>query len=326
MRLRHVLGALPLLLTLWTGSAIGQTKTWEFSGVDRIDVDGVSGDILVQPADGDALVVELDADVEPEDNFRPSVEQRGSRVSIDEKWHGRNSHGHVEWTLYVPAQEAPPELTIDTASGGLTGRDVALRIELDTASGDIELSNVDLGEDSDFDTASGDYRIEDMTISGDCRFDTASGDLKLTNLVLEKGCKFSTASGDVEARGCRGYFDLSTASGDVDVRDCQIEGWGELSTASGDVSVSLDHLPAEGLEASSASGNVHLDVADYGDDFKLVLVKRKDRGRISCPFEYTSERTFFDNDHEYEEKIVDRGSGAPEIELRTASGRVTVRN
>jgi len=325
MRLRHVLGALPLLLAFWTGPATGQTKTWEFSAVARIDIDGVSGDVVVRPAEGNTLVVELHADVEPEDNFRPTVEQRGDRVSIDEKWRGHNSHGHVEWTLYLPAQETPPELTMDTASGDLACRDVALRVELDTASGDIELTNVELDENSDFDTASGDYDLQGMTISADCRFDTASGDLTLNNLVLEKGCKFSTASGDVDARRCRGYFALSTASGDVDVRDCEIEGWGDLSTASGDVSVSLDHLPADGLEASSASGNVSLDVADYGDDFKLVLVKRKDRGRITCPFEYTSEKTFFD-DHEYEEKTVERGSGAPEIELRTASGRVTVRN
>lgn len=325
MRSWHVLGVMVALLALWTGPVTGQTETWEFSGVERIDMDGVSGDVVVRPAEGNTLVVELDADVEPEDNFQPRVEERGGRVSIDEKWRGRNTSGHVEWTLYLPAQDTPPELTIDTASGGLDCRDVALRIELDTASGDIELLDVELGEDSDFDTASGDYRLENMTISADCRFDTASGDLFLDNLALEDGCKFSTASGDIEARGCRGHFVLSTASGDVDVRDCEIEGWGELSTASGDVSVNLDRLPAEGLEASSASGNVTLDVADYGDDFKLVLVKRKDRGRITCPFDYTSERTFLDH-HEYEEKIVERGSGTPEIELRTASGRVTVRD
>jgi hypothetical protein len=55
------------------------------------------------------------------------------------------------------------------------------------------------------------------------------------------------------------------------------------------------------------------------------MIKREDRGRIICPFDITSESTFKDH-HYYEEKVVERGSGGPEIALKTASGEVVVRN
>jgi len=69
---------------------------------------------------------------------------------------------------------------------------------------------------------------------------------------------------------------------------------------------------------------VTLGVKDFGDDFTLILIKRKDKGRISCPFDFTEEDEFWDH-HEYERKVVKRGSGGPTIELRTASGKVTVK-
>jgi hypothetical protein len=67
-------------------------------------------------------------------------------------------------------------------------------------------------------------------------------------------------------------------------------------------------------------------VNNFGSDFTLILIKRQDRGRISCPFDYTSSDTFEEGRHVYEEHIVRQGSGRPEIYLKTASGSITVRN
>ena len=118
---------------------------------------------------------------------------------------------------------------------------------------------------------------------------------------------------------------MSSASGDVVIRDTELRGWSEFSSASGDVSLHFETLPQHDMSVSSASGRVVLEVDDFGDNFTLVLIKREDRGRVSCPFDYTSEDTFEDY-HLYEEKIVKRGFGQPEIKLRTASGRVIVKD
>jgi DUF4097 and DUF4098 domain-containing protein YvlB len=167
-----------------------------------------------------------------------------------------------------------------------------------------------------------------MSVGEDVEFSTASGDVELENLTIEDGCRFSTASGHVRCLNCRcvGDVEMSSASGNVVVKETQLGGRGDFSSASGNVSLDFHILPGQDLSAGSASGDVELHVGDFGDDFALVLITREGRGRISCPFGYTSEETFEENGHFYEKKTVRRGSGQPEVELRTDSGRVVVRN
>jgi len=310
-----------------SGMAWSEFEEWEFSAVTRIKVDGVSGDIIIRPADGNAGLVELRADVYPRRSFRPEVEQDGNTLYVKEKWRGESSSGDVEWTIYLPERAEPPRIWISNASGDLDCRSITARIDLETASGDIVLSRVKLEEGSELNTASGDFVIENMTVTEWAEFSTASGDFELEDLTMEEGCRFSTASGNIKCRDCRCMEDveLSSASGDVIIRDTELLGFSEFSSASGDVSLYFGHLPKHDLSASSASGKVLLEVADFGDDFTLILIRREDRGRISCPFDYTSEETFEDY-HIYERKTVKRGSGWPEIELRTASGKVIVRD
>jgi DUF4097 and DUF4098 domain-containing protein YvlB len=304
-----------------------ENHSWEFTEVGFIELDGISGDVILRPAEGESGIVEMDSNVYPEKNFRAEVEQRGDALYIEEKWKGGSSSGNVAWYIYVPSSTDGLKIHISTTSGNLDGREVSAKIKFDTASGDVSLTRMKLQRGSDFDTASGDYEITDMTVPEGTEFNTASGDLELVNLLIEEDCEFSTASGDIDCKRCQceQSLKLDTASGDVNMRDCELFGECSLSSASGDVSVYLDKLPQHDLYASTASGNVLLAAQDFGEDFTLVLIKREDKGKISCPFSFTSEETF-ENHHTYERKTVERGSGRPEIELRTASGRVTVRD
>ncbi|NIO27849.1 MAG: DUF4097 family beta strand repeat protein [Candidatus Latescibacteria bacterium] len=311
-------------LFVMTASAKGQ---WSFSGVTKIKIKGVSGDVTIRPADGKDIILKLHEEVYPEGSFTPQVEQDGNSLIIEEKWRGRNTSGDVDWTIYLPKKGKEILIQISNASGDLDCNGIGAKIRYETASGDVELAEMDLGNGSSFNTASGDFSIEAMGITEGARFSTASGDFILEGLTIADGCRFSTASGDIKCIKCKCGDDVefSTASGDVVMEDCELRGESEFSSASGDVSVYLSRLPKSDLSASSASGRVVLDVDDFGDDFTLVLIKRKQKGRISCPFEYTSEETF-EGHHTYEKKIVKRGSGKPHIELRTASGRVIVKD
>ena len=318
------------LICLIAGAVFSATGSgddeWEFSGVKKIKLSGVSGDVTIRPATGSTGRVELHSRVRPQDSFTPKVKQSGETLLIKEKFSGSSS-GEVEWTIYLPKTKEPMRLSINTASGDLACSDAVVDVSFETASGDIELSEVILAEGSHFSTASGDFDLEHMTITEGCEFSTASGDFDLVELTIEENCDFSTASGDIKCTNCKcgDDVDFSSASGDVIIRDTMLNGMGDFSSASGDVSLYFDELPADDVSASSASGNVYLSVADFGDDFTLILIKREDKGRISCPFKYTSEETFEDH-HTYEKKIVKRGSGSPEIELRTASGKVVVKD
>lgn len=337
--------ALLLLGGVTTTAHAFQAEQFDFSGVTRIIGDGVAGDVTIKSTDGRQVRIELFQDVTPAENFQGEVEQNGSSISIKERWSGRNTHGNVRWTVYLPRNGDPVRIVWDTASGDLSAEGVAVDLRFDTASGDLDLDGVTLADGSRFDTASGHIALTGMTVSDDCDFDTASGDITLEDVILGEGCGFSTASGDVEllnvtattqcefstasghvrASGSRGAFDLSSASGNVRISDCELTGQGDFSSASGDVVVRFGQLPAHNLSASSASGDVEFKADDFGSNYTLVMVARKDRGRISCPMSFTSEEEFEKNGRTYMRKTVKVGSGGPEIMLSTASGSVIVR-
>jgi len=308
-------------------AASGDKESWDLDGVEEIDIDGVSGDIIIVRAEGRKGRVELVSDVRPSDAFEAVVERHGDELEIEEEWYG-SSNGHVLWTIYLPKSGKTPSIRISNASGDLQCEDVSVEIRYNTASGDVDLSNVTLGEDSKFNAASGDYKVRDMTIGEDTKFNTASGDVELSDLVIEEDASFNTASGDIVITNCKIGDDASfnSASGDVEVDNAELMGEAEFSSASGDVELRFDRLPKHDFTASSASGDVTLRVDDFGKNFTLVMIKRKDRGRISCPFDYTDEEEFRRNRQEYVSKIVKRGSGKPVITLRTASGKVTVKD
>ena len=319
-----------VLFLVWAGALAaapsGNAGRFEFPAeVTAIEFEGVSGDVTLIPAEGATGLVKLRASVRPEGNFRPEVDREGSTLYITEHWKS-NSSGSVEWVIYLPKAQKPYRFKMSTASGNLTCKNISAGVNFNTASGNIELSGVTVADGSNFSTASGDIILRDMAVDEGGQFSTASGDVVLENVTIGEDCGFSTASGDVRSTGCKGYFALSSASGDVVVKNCELVGRSKFSTASGNVNMYLDRLPAHNLKASSASGDVVFTCADFGGDFSLVLVAREDGGDISCPFDFTSEDTFEENGEVYDEKIVERGNGRPEISLSTASGEVIVKD
>lgn len=333
------------LLVVAVAAGARDVKSWKLDGVSRIEFEGTSGNVILLPAEGPVGRVELATHVQSEDAFRAEVDQNGEVLNLREHWRGHQSSGSVTWHIYLPASDRSVRFSGSTASGDLEASRVAASIRFRTASGNLELADVELGGASHLGTASGDVVLSNMTVVEGTSFSTASGDVQLTDVVVEddvelstasgdvllervtagEGCRFSTASGRVRAGSCRGALHLSSASGDVSVRECELTGKSNVSSASGDVTVVLDRMPAHDLSVSSASGDAELAIGSWGDDFRLVLVKRKDRGRLACPFPYTAEDEYEKNDHVYVEKTVKLGSGGPEIEVRSASGDVIVR-
>lgn len=323
--MKHRIGTRAAILAavmVFAAGSLVSANSWNLGQASRIMLDGISGDVILLPSSDGEVSIRLDADVTPRGAFEGAVEETGDTVRVNEKWSRGSSSGSVTWTIYLPGRGVE-EIAITTSSGSLEARDIAARLDLETASGSIKMTNVDLEEGSDLSTASGDYTLRDMSLRTGTELSTASGDFELTDVELDRGVEISTASGDVSCSRCRGWMKLSTASGDVTVRDSRIEGPSEFSSASGDVDLYLDGMPSVSVEASSASGDVRLSSSDYGGSYSLVLIAREDKGGIRTPFEYTSTRTYWDH-HPYEEKTVVRGSGGPEIILRTASGTVIV--
>jgi hypothetical protein len=325
--------------------AYDRTETFEFEDVQSIHVKTVCGGLEIVPGEGSQFVVVVENRLDDPRLFKRRVEAKRGQLLIDEDLLGRSVHGGTDWTIHVPKSAELQSVEFSTASGGFTlDRVDADFIETDIASGSVYINNAKVQE-LDLSTASGSVEIENCQAD---RIDaeSASGNVEASNVEAKK-LELSTASGSVRIRGSRAErikassasgqvrisstdgkeMDLSSASGCVRMEDCRVDLSAEMSCASGDVLARLSRLPSDLLHASTASGDVLLEVADFGQDFTMTLTKRADRGRIRCPFEYTDRETFRLNrgdDYLTERYLVERGTGGPEVELSTASGTIRV--
>ena len=213
-----------------------------------------------------------------------------------------------------------------TSSGDLEAWGTAARFLFKTSSGDVTLQDMTVRSGSSFRTSSGDFRLTDIVAEDDVVLGTSSGDIDMTRVTAGAGFEMSTSSGDVTVEDSHGIVEGHSSSGDVRVYASELNGPSRFSSSSGDVFVRLAALPVHDLEASSSSGNVSLDVGGFDRDFRLIMIKREDRGHIRVPFEYTSEDTFRRHGQTYVEKTIERGTGGPEIRLRTASGSIVVQD
>ena len=101
-----------------------------FDGIDRIKIETVSGDCVVEKSDGDNVTVTiLEAYSHPE-TFEPEVKQRGETLYLEEQIHGSNS-GYSTWILSVPDGI---EIDFETASGDLSASGVDGNFSASTAS------------------------------------------------------------------------------------------------------------------------------------------------------------------------------------------------
>jgi DUF4097 and DUF4098 domain-containing protein YvlB len=174
------------------------------------------------------------------------VEQRGNSILVssdkETPWLSRGS-------AYVVV-EAPPEsdLTVAVASAPIRADLPLGKVDLKSASGDIELDTV-----------------ESVAIK------TASGDAEIASVA--KSLTFTSASGNLRVRdGCHGDVAVSSASGDVLIKECT--GSISVNTASGDSR--LERFTGRNASFKSMSGDVDLGIpggTDVSLDVRLLSGK-----------------------------------------------------
>jgi DUF4097 and DUF4098 domain-containing protein YvlB len=191
------------------------------------------GDVRLHGIDGDTARVEDrhgnpivdDFEVETGDGSLAVRARKGLRIKV-----GPGRHETPNLDVRVPRRAT---IVVETASGDLTGEDLAGEQRFHTASGDIDLTRIsgtvaieaasgDVGL-----TASGELRLSARTVSGDLAVRagalaevsaaTTSGDLAIAGELSPGGThKIETVSGDALlalAGGAR--IEVSTVTGDV---------------------------------------------------------------------------------------------------------------
>ncbi len=158
------------------------------------------------------------------------VEQRGNSILVSSDkttpWLSRGSA-----YLMIRAPDGA-DLRMAVASAAVRADLPLGKVDIKTASGDIELESV-----------------ENLVIK------TASGDAEVAS--VDHALRFSSASGDLRVReSCHGSVAVSTASGDVHIEDSDASV--NVSTASGDVRIS--RFTGSSASFKAMSGSVDLGI------------------------------------------------------------------
>jgi DUF4097 and DUF4098 domain-containing protein YvlB len=219
-------------------------KTFEVDGSPDIEVRFESGRVEVRRGSTNQVDVRVDTS---SSGF--IVEQRGNSILVSSdkttSWLSRGS-AYVE----IETPEGS-DLTIAVASAQIEV-DVPLgKVDIKTASGDIEIDRV---ENLTAKTASGDTRVE--VVERSLRYTSASGDLFLEKAV-GGSVTASTASGDIEIEDCGATVDIATASGDT--RLGRFTGHSaNFKTMSGTIDIGIPRRTEVSLDARLLSGKLRI--------------------------------------------------------------------
>jgi DUF4097 and DUF4098 domain-containing protein YvlB len=213
----------------------------------HLDVDVPSGVLQVIAGSG-AGTIRVAVDASNVDGFE--ITRMGDTVAIAESARWLSRSRNVRIAVEVPAGT---DVTARSASGEMSLRGRFGAVRLRTASGDIDVDEVDRLEVS---TASGDARIG--VVHGDAGFKTASGDVAVQSATGRLGA--SSASGDLTVRTVGGAVDVGTASGDVEIGRCDGNDI-SVKTVSGNIRLGLPAGIRVEPEIGTISGKVSLPAA-----------------------------------------------------------------
>jgi DUF4097 and DUF4098 domain-containing protein YvlB len=219
-------------------------QTFTVEGAPDIEVRIESGRVEIR--DGKPGVVDVSVDTKTPGFI---VEQRGNSILVSSD---KNASWVSRGSAYVVV-ETPPgsDLRVAVASAPVTA-DLALgKVEIKSASGDIELHEV---ESLTVKTASGDIDVDSVDRS--LRVTTASGDLRVSRHA-GGSVVVSTASGDVHIEHSDATIEMNTASGDAYIT--HFEGRSaNFKTMSGDVDLGIPPRTDVALDVTLLSGKLRV--------------------------------------------------------------------
>jgi hypothetical protein len=268
-----------------------------FTGIQQLDINTVSGNCTLQPADDETLRVDLSYTF-PESCFEPLYTKEEDVLELEEDFFGGSCSGSSEWQITVPDGI---DIEFSSASGHFTLTDHQADLSVSTASGHIEVG----------------------LYEGQTYLSTASGHVTLEN--VSGTIEASSASGRVAATDGSGMLDLTSASGDVRCEGVVFTAASSFTSASGDVAVVVTESPDYDMHLSSASSQAVLNYNGHEVQGYFEFTARQDNGTIISPYPFDSETTFTQGDYIYDRKSFTRGQGTPSITIGTASGTAKLR-
>ena len=286
-----------------------------FDGINSIRLNTASGDCDIQKGSGAGVNVLVEFTYD-KDDFEVKMDQSGSRLVLEEKFHANSMRGESHWTLKVPDGM---EIDFNSGSGNLELSDLKVEMKFNTGSGDATVERVN-GE-LDFNSGSGDFQFNQ--VEGEIKTNSGSGNHRMNS--VNASVKANSGSGDVELDRSSGEFKLNTGSGDVEAENITLNDDGNFNTGSGDVEVSLLTTLDHDIHLNSGSGDAVLDFNGQKIEGTVVMKAKKRGGNIRAPFEFDRVEEIEENGDIYIKKTKKLGNKNIDIYVSTGTGSAVIR-
>ncbi len=272
-----------------TGNAVITDK------VEALDIEWASGTVEIVTGSGSEVVIEesYKGSIPDEKKMHWYLDGTTLKIIYDTSldFFTIVNSSSKALTVTLPADLVLKDVDISVASADVKAD--ALRCKkanLDTASGDINVTFPETVDSVDIDMASGDSSVRFGGDVGSLKADAASGDLK------------ADVSGNV------GNFDFDSASGCMELNAAGTAGSGSVSTASGKVDISLTGI--SDLDIDTASGSVTLYFPESAS-LSIDIDTASGDFNSNIPFVKSGDKYVI-------------GSGDGEVNIDTASGDITI--
>ena len=287
-----------LLVLLMAGQSVAGRKSIreekrDFEKKDKVYINTVSGNCVIQKSDDDQIHVEVVNSYRPRDSFEAKMRESKNSIRLSERFYESNS-GSSTWTVEIPNGV---EVKFESASGSLEIEEIEGVLEASMASGYAEIRNC----------------------KGEFFISCASGSIDISN--SEGFYSASSASGNVKIEDCVGQFETSSASGNVRGNSVEINDFSAFSSASGNAYLELAATCDHDLEISSATGTARLNCNGHELKGTYEFVAKQRHGDIDSPIDFDKEERFRQNGDKYIRKLFTKSDESPLIAIHTATGR-----
>ncbi|MWC30004.1 DUF4097 family beta strand repeat-containing protein [Paenibacillus sp. MMS18-CY102] len=240
----------------WKKERIAQSQSAVAEGIRSINVSVENADVVLVRSKSDTIGIRLTGRVSERMSDELSIRsvRQGDTLEIGidrpEGWLSWLNWNNLELAVELP--EADWNLVrMHTGSGDITAKDIAANgIDLDTGSGDLDITN--------------------MKTKQAIELHTGSGNITANQLTAERGL-FRSGSGNIKVIDSKAAFQMETGSGNIRLDQYAIERDTDLKTGSGDIKIKLGAAPkslAVDFDAGSGDGRIRWDGFSYaiGDD------------------------------------------------------------
>lgn len=227
-------------------------QEYGMEGIQKIKISTCSHDVRIYQANGNKLSIE--------EYLGKNEEASQVSVQNDTLYIQKRERRGMSFSLFTGWQNSGTEIFIP--------KDFAGALEVETASGDIELNGSWNLTELQMRATSGDLTVG-MIKAEKLQLDVTSGDIQFTGGGGRSFLK--TISGDIKAVCLGGEFYVETGSGDVEMAFREITGQANVKSASGDMDIKIAADTSCILFAEAVSGDVTFNL------HKAQILKRNEK-------------------------------------------------